>query len=301
MRKLYKLWWPRLASSFRTLTWVTFLLLSTASASRTVQDETGRLVVLPDRVSRVVCLTPSVTDTIYALGAASEIVGITDYTQYPEQASREKPSIGDIINPSLERIIALHPDVVIGQSTLNSPATIQGLERVGVPVFLVTGHGLAGVYISIASIGRALALEDQAADLVAKLKAREQKVRDVAKAGKHPSVFLVVQLDPCITAGGSAFITELIEAAGARSVTDDLKQDWLRVNLEAIIPRNPDYIMLMKSAPIQLQDMRARPAWNALRAVKQGKIIRADDRLQSPSPVAFDGLEDLARQLQAAK
>jgi iron complex transport system substrate-binding protein len=275
--------------------------LSAASATRTVQDETGRSVLLPDHVTRVVCLTPSVTDTIYALGAAAEIVGITDYTQYPEQASREKPSIGDIINPSLERIIALHPDVVIGQSTLNSPASIQGLERVGIPVFLVTGHGLAGVYSSITSIGRALALETKAADLVTKLKAREQKVRDLAKAVRHPSVFLVVQLDPCITAGANAFITELIEASGARSVTDDLTQDWLRVNLEAIIPRNPDYIMLMKSAPIQLQDMRARPAWNALRAVKEGKIIRADDRLQSPSPVAFDGLEDLARQIQAVR
>lgn len=271
-----------------------------AHAARILQDESGRNVTLADHVSRVVCLTPSVTDTVYSLGAASLIVGITDYTEFPPQAASEKKSVGDILNPSLERIFALHPDVVIGVSTLNSPDTIKGLERVGIPVFLVSGRGLAGVYSSIASIGRALGRDKEAATLVERLKAREQKVRATAQGKLRPTVFLVVQLDPCITAGHGAFITELIEAAGARSVTDDLAQDWLRVSLEAIIPRNPEYIMLIKSSQITLKDMQSRAGWNALQAVQKGRLFVADDRLQTPSPVAFDGLEDLARQLQAA-
>jgi len=279
---------------------VLLLLVPFAVASRNVQDETGRTVTLSDRVARVVCLTPSVTDTVYALGAASLIVGITDYTQFPPHAAAEKKSVGDILNPSLERIFALHPDVVIAVSTLNSPDTIKGLERVGVPVFQVRGHGLAGVYSSILSIGNALGREAQARTLVDQLKARETNVRAATQGKPRSTVFLVVQLDPCITAGHNAFITELIEAAGARSVTDDLTQDWLRVSLEAIIPKNPDYIMLMKSAPITLKEMQSRAGWNALKAVQQGRILLADDRLQSPSPAAFDGLEDLARQLQAA-
>lgn len=276
-------------------------LCSLARATRLVEDESGRRVSLPDEVQRVICLTPSITDTVYALGASTLIVGITDYTEYPPEASKEKQSVGDILNPSLERIVTLHPDVVIAVSTLNSPSTIQGLERLGIAVFTVNGHGLAGVYSSITSIGRALGREKEAAALVTQLRAREQKVRTAALLRKHPSVFLVVQLDPCITAGRGAFITELIEAAGATSITDDLTQDWLRVGLESIIPRGPDYIMLMKSAPITLQDMRSRAGWNSLRAVKEGKILRADDRLQSPSPAAFDGLEDLAYQIQAVQ
>jgi ABC-type Fe3+-hydroxamate transport system substrate-binding protein len=114
-------------------------------------------------------------------------------------------------------------------------------------------------------------------------------------------VFLALQLDPCITAGKGAFMTELIGIAGARSVTADLPQDWLRVSLEAILPRKPDYILLMKSAPFDIKDMRARAGWNALAAVKLGRVMRADDRLQVPAPVAFDGLEDLAQQVQAAQ
>ena len=266
-----------------------------------VQDETGRSVTLPDRVERIVCLTPSVTDTVYALGASEQIVGISDFTMYPKQAAREKQSVGDILKPSLERIYAMHPDVVIAVSTLNSPETFRGLDRIGVAYFLVHGRGLAGVYSSIESIGRAIGRDHEASALLLKLKAREQAVRASARKRKPVSVFLVVQLDPCITAGKGAFITELIEASGAKSVTDDLAQDWQRVSLEAILPRHPAYIMLMKTAPIELKDMQSRVGWKSLEAVQRGRIIRADDRLQSPSPVAFDGLEDLARTLESLK
>jgi iron complex transport system substrate-binding protein len=277
------------------------VLSSPAWCTRTLRDEAGRTITVPDQVKRVISLAPSITDTIYSLGASSQLAAITDYTQYPPEAAKEKPSIGEILKPSLERITTLHPDLVIGIATFNSPETINGLERIGIPVFLLSGRGLAGVYSSVVSIGHALGRDKEAADLLAKLKAREEKVRAIAETGSHPTVFLALQLDPCITAGKGAFITELIGIAGARSVTADLPQDWLRVSLEAILPRNPEYILLMKSAPFDVKDMQARAGWNALEAVKRGRVLRADDRLQIPGPVAFDGLEDLAKQIQSAR
>ncbi len=84
-----------------------------AAALRVVSDETGRKVTLPDHVHRIICLTPSITDTVFAIGAGADVVGITDYTLYPPEA-RQKPSIGAVLRPSLERIAALHPDLVIG-------------------------------------------------------------------------------------------------------------------------------------------------------------------------------------------
>jgi ABC-type Fe3+-hydroxamate transport system substrate-binding protein len=284
-----------------TLACLLLWLSSLGFASRVLQDEEGRRVTLPDRVTRVISLTPSVTDTIYALGGATQLVAITDFTDYPPQAAREKPSIGDILRPSLERIFALHPDVVIAVSTLNSPDTISGLARIGIPVFLVHGRGLVGVYSSISSIGTVLGRSREAEELTRSLKAREQRVRAQAAGQKKVNVFLAVQLDPCITAGKGAFITELIEATGVKSVTDDIKQDWSRVSLEAILPRKPDFIIIMKSAQFGLKEMRERAGWRVLDAVRAGRLIRADDRLQIPGPVAFDGLEDLAQQLQTAK
>jgi iron complex transport system substrate-binding protein len=280
------------------------LLLSVgsfASATRVVQDEEGRRVTLPDRVARVISLTPSVTDTIYALGAASELVAITDFTDYPPQAMKEKPTVGDILKPSLERIFALHPDVVIAVSTLNSPDTVSGLERIGIPVFLVHGRGLAGVYSSIESIGKVLGRTREAETLIRNFREREQKIRALAAGKKKTRIFLAVQLDPCITAGKGAFITELIEAAGVNSVTNDIQQDWSRVSLEAILPRKPDYVVIMKNAPFGLKEMRDRVGWKSLDAVRAGRLIRADDRLQIPGPAAFDGLEDFAHQIQEAQ
>lgn len=287
---------------FRTFATLILALLCAlnARAERVLQDETGRTVRLADHVSRVISLTPSLTDTVYALGASSQLVAITDFTSHPPQAAREKPSVGDILNPSIERIVSYHPDVVVAVSTLNSPETVKGLERVHVPVFLIDGRGLTGVYNSIVSMGKVLGREREAATLTAQLKNRQARIEQDAKNKPHPSVFLAVQLEPCITAGKGAFITELIGIAGAHSVTDDLKQDWLRVNLEAILPRKPQYILLLKSAAFTLKDMRALPGWRALEAVKAGRIIYADDRLQIPGPAAFDGLEDLARQISAA-
>jgi ABC-type Fe3+-hydroxamate transport system substrate-binding protein len=282
---------------------VAILLLFTSAAwcTRTLHDETGRTVVVADHVSRVISLAPSLTDTIYTLGASSQLAAITDYTQYPPQAAKEKPSIGDILKPSVEKIATFHPDLVFAISTFNSPETIRGLERLNIPVFLISGRGLEGLYSSISSIGHALGRDPEATALLANLKTREQKVRAIAAKGRHPSLFLALQLDPCITAGKGAFITELIGIAGARSVTADLPQDWLRVSLEAILPRKPDYILLMKSAPFGIDDMRARAGWSSLDAVKQGRVLHADDRLQVPGPVVFDGLEDLAQQIEAAQ
>ena len=269
-----------------------------ASATRLVQDELGRSVSVPDHVHRVICLTPSITDTVYAIGGGEDIAGITDYTHYPPQAAREKPSIGDILASVARenRLFASRPGNRC--CNLNSSETVQAIERLGIPVFLVTDSGLAGLYHSISSIGLAMGREREADLLVGQLRARERRVRSqAAQAGRGPSVFLVLSLDPCITAGRGAFITELISAAGARPITRDLAQDWLRVSLEAMISRKPDYVLVLKDSPFGLDEMRQRPGWNSLDAVRLGHVIRIDDRLQFPSPVAFDALEDFARQI----
>jgi iron complex transport system substrate-binding protein len=278
-----------------------FLSLSLpACGLRIVTDETGNKVRLPDRVHRIVCLAPSVTDTVYAIGAGADVVGITDYTLYPPEA-RQKTSIGEVLRPSLERIAILHPDVAIGVAPLNSAETIRGIERVGIPVFLVNASGIEGLYSSIRSIGKAVGREQEASALIAHLQARERKVRSQAPAGNRPAVLFAISIDPCITAGHRAFITELLTAAGARSVTDDIAQEWINIDIEAVIARKPQFILLLKDSPFGLEEMRARPGWKTLEAVRLGRVIRVDDRLQYPSPVAFDALEDLARQLRSAE
>ncbi len=262
-------------------------------------DDTGRSVAVPDAVHRIVSLSPSLTDIVYALGAQDDLVGITDYTDYPPEAARQKPSVGAIVNPSLERILALHPDIVLALPAFNGADTIAGLQHLGLPVFLFNTSNVSDIYRNIASVGRMLGREQQASALIAQLRSRQERIRQQSTGKIRPRVLVVVAIDPLITAGRGAFMTEMITAAGAESVTENIPQDWLQLNLEAVLPFKPDYIVLIQGGPVTLKAMQQQPGWNSLEAVQRGRIITVDNRIQIPSPVAFDGLEDLARQVHA--
>ncbi len=278
------------------------LLLTTSSwAAHIERDDAGRSVAVPDHVQRIVSLSPSLTDIVYALGAQDHLVGITDYTDYPPEAAREKPSVGAIVNPSLERIVALHPDIVLALPAFNGAETVAELQHLGLPVFLFNTAVVSDIYRNIASVGRVLGRDQQAAALIAQLRSREERIKQQSTGKTRPKVLIVVAIEPLITAGRSAFMTEMITAAGAESVTQDIPQDWLQMNLEAVLPRRPDYIVLIQGGPVTLKDMQQQPGWNSLEAVRKARIITVDSRIQIPSPVAFDGLEDLARQIHVVQ
>jgi iron complex transport system substrate-binding protein len=170
----------------------------------------------------------------------------------------------------------------------------------GIPVFLVEPSGLAGLYRSIASIGDALDRPSDATALVARLRLRERRVREQAASLRRPTVLFAISADPCITAGRDAFITQLLSAAGADSVTADLPQEWIHLNLEAVLARHPEFVLVLRDAPFGLAELRRISGWRSLEAVRAGRLLRIDDRLQYPSPVAFDALEEFARQLRSA-
>jgi iron complex transport system substrate-binding protein len=277
---------------------VFILLISIAFpcfASRTVKDELGRMVEVPDHPHRVVCMVPSVVDIVYSLGAGEDVVAISDFTKYPKEALR-KPSIGLPLNPSVETIVALHPDLALGTGDLNTMEFAGHLQRLGIPVFMVDPHGIEGIYASILSLGNALNRDTDARGLVARLRMRVNAVKTRVAGKPRVRVFMAIWYDPVMTIGKRAFISELIEAAGGLSVTDDIAQEWPQVSLETIVSRQPDALVFMRGATITLEELKARPGWEHLKAVQEDRIFYTDERIQLPSPVAFDALEDLAKQ-----
>jgi iron complex transport system substrate-binding protein len=270
-------------------------LCSCTWAQRQVQDELGRTMTVPDKPHRVVCLTPSVTDTVYELGAGEDVVGVSDYTKYPAEAMK-KPSVGQVLNPSLEAVVALHPDLAIGVGDLNTEVAVLKMERLGVPVFLVVPHGIGGIYRSIENIGKVLNREREAKQLVISLRGREETVRKQVSGKPAVRVLMPLSDDPVITIGKNAFLTELIAAAGGRSVTDDLAQDWPGISMEVILARQPDYLLLIEGSPMTIDELKKRPGWKSLACVQQNKIFYVDDRMNYSSPVAFGALESLAKQ-----
>jgi iron complex transport system substrate-binding protein len=266
-----------------------------ACASRVLTDESGRRVTVPDHPHRVICLLPSVTDTVFALGSGDDVVAVSDYTTYPP-AALKKPSIGSLVKPSIETILSFHPDLVIGTEIPGSAETATQLEAVGIPVYLVDPRGLAGILHSVESIGEALNRGQQAAALNASLERRIEAVRARTAGKPAPRVLVPVWYDPIITIGKHAFITEIIETAGAKSVTDDLAPDWPQISLEAVITRAPDSLLLIRGGKIDIQVLQKRPGWSTLPAIKTGKVYYVDNGIQDPSPVAIDALEELAKE-----
>lgn len=270
-------------------------LCSCAWASRQVQDELGRTMTIPDRPHRVVCLTPSITDTVYALGAGNDVVGISDYTKFPAEALK-KPSVGQVLNPSVEAVVALHPDLLIGVGDLNTEVAVVKIERLGIPVFLVVPHGIKGIYRSIENIGNVLNRGQEARELISSLHAREQAVRKSIAGKPLVRVFMPLSDDPVITIGKNAFLTELIAAAGGKSVTDDLAPDWPTISMEAVLVRQPDYLLLIEGSPLTLDTLKQRPGWKNLVCIQKNRIFYIDDRMNYSSPIVFGALESLAKQ-----
>lgn len=278
---------------------VLLVLLSTAlpaCAARTVTDESGRSVTVPDHPHRIICLIPSVVDDVYALGAGADVIAISDYTKYPPEA-RAKPSIGLPLSPSIETIVSLHPDLVLGSGSFNRAESVNELANLGIPMFMVDPHGIEGIYKSIESLGRALNREQAARELVAHLRRREDAVRARVRGKPVVNLLMPVWYDPVVTIGQHAFITELIELAGGHSVTDDIPQEWPHVSMEAVLARAPDTLLLLRGSRMSLNAIRNRPGWASLPAIRNNRVYYVSDELQYPSPVAFDALEELAKEL----
>lgn len=274
------------------------LLITTlpCAAARTVTDETGRVVTVPDHPHRIICLVPSITDAVFAIGAGNDVVATSDYVKYPEEATK-KPSVGSIGNPSVEAILSFHPDLVLGMPRQNQPAILNQLQRFGVPLYIVDPHGIQGILRSVESLGQATAHEAQAIALSRQLRQRIEAVRMRVKGRPLIDVYMPVSYDPVITIGKGSFISEIIDAAGGHSITSDINQEWPHISMETVIARAPEALLMMRGGTVTIDSLQTRPGWNTLPAVKNRRVYYVDKRVDFPSPVAIDALEDLAKQL----
>ena len=284
----------------RLVTTVGLLLVACAPvlAARELVDELGRRVAVPDDPHRIICLAPSLTETVYALGLGEAVVGVTEYTDYPPEA-RAKPSVGGLTDASMEKIVALHPELVLALRDLNRRETVEELEHLGIPVFVVNPQGLQGILASIQHIGDALDRSGGAEELVKRLE--QQRAAVAARVGglPCPKILALIWYDPVVTAGKRSFVTDVISAAGGESATADIPQEWPQISLEEVLRRAPDFILLVRGAHggITTEELRAHPGWDRLQAVQENRVLYMDERLFHPSPVVFDSLEKLAREL----
>jgi iron complex transport system substrate-binding protein len=268
-------------------------------AFRTVQDETGRSVRLPVPIRRVISLAPSLTESIYALGMDGLLVGDTDYCDYPAAAAK-KHKVGGAINPSLEEIAALKPDVVLVTKGLNRLDTVQALERLGIAAYATDPHTIDEIRGSVLRLAEVLGNRAAGEALDGELLREETDLRRRLESTASKRVLFVVWTDPLISIGKHTFIADALAHAGAVSVVES-SQDWPQMSLEEMVRLQPEVLVFASnhSAGVS-RDMEAlakRPGWSQLDAVKYRRFAVISDAVNRPAPRLFTAIEDLARQL----
>ena len=272
------------------------LLLPQTAAPLTFTDQTGRRIDLPRLPARIISLVPSVTEILFAIGAQGRLVGRTDFCDYPAEA-RRKPSVGGMLSPSLEGIVALKPDLVVATPAGNRHETFNQLERLNIPVFLVNPISPSDVLDTIGRLGR-LTEQDEAADrTVATMRARIETITTRVSGRPRPRVLYVLWPDPLIVPGRGALVTELITLAGGDSVTADGGQGYPRYSVEAALARNPEVIVLASHGSERSPLVREKwERFGQVPAIAAGRLYSMDGNLMHRyGPRMVDGLERLAR------
>ena len=267
-----------------------------AAPQQTLTDHLGRRVTLPERPQRIVSLAPSLTETVYALGAGDRLVGVTNYCDFPVEA-QSKPKIGDMLNPNLERITAMHPDLVLITKEGNRRDTLTALEHLNIAVFAVETERLDDISRMFRDVGRAIGEAAAGLTLANTLDQRLSRVQHTMAGQKARRVLMVIWLQPVVTVGRGTFLNDLLERAGARSIADIDSQPWPKLSVEEIVRSDPEYIVVTRSPGFSpgRDELLKLPGWKELTAVKQDRIISMPDTVQRPGPRIADMLDLLAR------
>jgi iron complex transport system substrate-binding protein len=274
-----------------TLVFLCVFAVRFANAQITVTDDLGRTVTLPRPAQRVVSLAPSITESLFAIGAGAQVAGVTAYCNYPPAAAL-KPRIGGMTTPSIESIIALHPDLVLISMEGNLRDDYSRIMDIRVPVVVSNPRTLEDIYRSLAMLGRLTGKNDSASRVVAALRKRQNHILHPAPSHSVPTL-LFVSLQPLIAAGNGTFINELLRSAGGLNLAAQTGFTYPTLSREAVIGYNPDVVLVSSDVVPSTDAMIALyPEWSRLSAVRNGRIHRIDaDIISRPGPRAVDGLQ----------
>jgi iron complex transport system substrate-binding protein len=269
-----------------------------AEAFREVRDETGRAVRIPQTVKRIVSLSPNQTEIVYALGVQDRLVGDSDYCDYPPDAQK-KTKVGGMISPSIEQIVALHPDLVL-VTKLNRLETVQSLAELGIPSYAIDPHTVVEIISSSMKLADLLGVPESGAALGGSIQKRLDELQHRVGSLAPKRVLFVVWNQPLISVGKDTFIADALRHAGALSVVET-QQNWPQVSLEEVVRLQPDYLVGASShsenTSSELESLTALSGWNLLEAVTHRRFAVVSEAINRPSPRIVSAIEELAHQL----
>ncbi len=268
----------------------------------TIKDDLGTRHVLGTPPQRIISLAPNITEILFALGLEERIVGVTRYCNYPKQAlSIER--IGGMVDPDLEKIIALHPDLIIAFRG-NPMSLVRRFQDLNLPVFVLeSGAKLESIFSLIERIGLVTRREKEAAGLVSVLREKLEKTKTALKNVElRPKVYLNLHGRGLWTCGKDSFLNDLVITAKGINIAGEVSRSWLAYNREELIHQDPEHIVIITKSEGDFNDIRkwmtGETSLESIQAVQKGNIhYLYEDLVTRPGPRILQALDQLARLL----
>ena len=276
------------------------------AALQNLVDDHGYKTSLAAYPEKIVSVAPSATEILFAIGADDKVVAVTDYDNYPYDfaawiAAGNMTSVGDFTAPNLERITALDPDLILASGGVQEES-VSTLRDLGYKVLVLDPTSIDGVLNNIELVGNATGLRNEATALVNDITTRIGTVENTVANAAKPKVYYEVYYESTSswTIGAQAWQNELIELAGGTNIFDDQQIDYYQYQVEALIDRNPDVIVLPASGmgtgqQASLDAIKDRPGWDTTSAVQNDWLYQIDSNIiERAGPRVADAIEQLA-------
>ncbi|MFH1007970.1 MAG: cobalamin-binding protein [Candidatus Latescibacterota bacterium] len=255
----------------------------------------------PEIPKRIVSTAPNVTEILFVLGLGDRVVGVSEFCNYPE-AARSVAKIGGFSNPSVEAIVALEPDLVVG-SWGNPMEMVDHIRRLHIGWIGVKIQSVEEVFAAMEIIGERTGKSVQAKKLVAGYRSRIRKITEYTELltpEQRPRIFWGGWHEPIYTAGPGSYINDLIEMGGGRNVAENASGPWPRYGMEAIVAADPEVFLCghdpegYATDAEALEALRARSGWRDITAVRTGRVhLMRSDAFLRPGPRLVDALEQM--------
>lgn len=294
--------WSKWVLSLSLILSLILLLTNVALARQTemVTDDLGYQIQLDDIPETIISLAPNSTELLFSLGLGDKVIGVSQECNYPlEMLERveagEISSIGTVLDPNVERILELEPDLVLADS-LNSLEDVERLKELGVVVVALDPNDLDSSFLAMERVGRLTGYQKEASMMIGQMKSKLEKIDSlVLKQREKPTLFIEIWDDPLITAGRGTFIDYMIERAGAINLGAETGEGWPLINMETLLYEDPDiYIISTHSAGGGVDEIGERNNFSHLTAVQEDRVYLLHQEIISrPSPRLIKGLVEL--------
>ena len=263
---------------------------------RTFVDDAGRKLYVAKAPSRVVSLAPSITEMLFALGLEEQVVGVTEFCDFPAAATA-KPKIG-YANPNLESLIALRPDMIVAPSEFHRANVLAKLDELKIPVFLLEATSLENIFSHIHQLGRIFDRSPAAHALTQSMRQRMAEITGRAENLPRTRVLYVINSQPLITVGPGSYIHQMIGLVGGINIASGASSAYPRLTMETVLKEDPEILIFPRGSveTVPRSEQQEWRRWTTLTAVQQNRLREVSaNALNRPGPRVMEGLEDLAR------